>query len=139
MLKRVILIGRLTRDEELRYTQSGTAVANFTLAVDRSHKNANGETETDFIDIVVWRQLGEACEKYLSKGKLAAVDGRLQLRRYETQDGQKRTAAEVVADDVRFLTPKGNGAPAAASAAPAVPAGVEVDVPEGYVDDDLPF
>ena len=86
MLNRVILIGRLTRDVELRYTQSGTAVANFTLAVDRSHKNANGETETDFIDIVVWRQLGEACEKYLSKGKLAAVDGRLQLRRYETQE-----------------------------------------------------
>ena len=75
MLNRVVLIGRLTRDPELRYTPSGVAVASFTLAVDRNFKNAQGEREADFINIVVWRQLGENCANYLSKGKLAAVDG----------------------------------------------------------------
>lgn len=109
MLNRVILIGRLTRDPELRYTQSGVAVTSFTLAVDRNYKNAQGERETDFITCVVWRQQAENCANYLSKGKLAAVDGRLQLRSYEGQDGVKRTVAEVVAEDVRFLSPKDGG------------------------------
>ncbi|MBR2783088.1 MAG: single-stranded DNA-binding protein [Firmicutes bacterium] len=111
MLNRVVLIGRLTRDPELRFTQSGIAVCSFTLAVDRNFKSANGERETDFIDIVVWRQQGENCANYLSKGKLAAVDGQLHVRNYETQDGQKRRAYEVVADNVRFLSPKDGGAP----------------------------
>ena len=95
MLNRVVLIGRLTRDPELRFTQSGIAVASFTLAVDRNFKNANGERETDFIDIVVWRQQAENCANYLSKGKLVAVDGSLRIRTYEAQDGSKRKAAEV--------------------------------------------
>ena len=103
MLNRIVLIGRLTRDPELRFTQSGVAVCSFTLAVDRNFKSASGERETDFIDIVVWRQQGENCANYLSKGKLAAVDGQLRTRTYETQDGQKRKAFEVVADNVRFL------------------------------------
>ena len=106
MLNRIVIIGRLTRDPEMRQTPSGTAVCTFTLAVDRSFKSANGERETDFISVVAWRQLGETCGRYLSKGKLAAVDGRLQLRRYEDKDGNNRLAAEVVADNVRFLSPK---------------------------------
>ena len=110
MLNRIVLIGRLTRDPELRFTQSGIAVCTFTLAVDRNFKSASGERETDFIDIVVWRQQGENCANYLSKGKLAAVDGQLRTRSYETQDGQKRKAYEVVADNVRFLSPKESGA-----------------------------
>lgn len=106
MLNRIVIIGRLTRDPEMRQTPSGTAVCTFTLAVDRSFKSANGERETDFIPVVAWRQLGENCAQYLAKGKLAAVDGRLQIRTYQAQDGSKRTAAEVVADNVRFLSPK---------------------------------
>ena len=106
MLNRIVIIGRLTRDPGMRQTPSGTAVCTFTLAVDRSFKSANGERETDFIPVVAWRQLGENCAQYLAKGKLAAVDGRLQIRTYQAQDGSKRTAAEVVADNVRFLSPK---------------------------------
>ncbi len=102
MLNKVILIGRLTRDPELRYTASGIPVGRFTLAVDRSFTNQQGERETDFIDIVVWRKLAEVCANNLGKGRLVAVEGRLQIRSYETQDGQKRRVAEVVADNVRF-------------------------------------
>ena len=80
MLNRIVLIGRLTQDPELRYTKNGIAVASFTLAVDRRYKNAEGERETDFIDVVVWRQQAENCANYLSKGKLCAVDGSLQRR-----------------------------------------------------------
>ena len=103
MLNRIVLIGRLTRDPELRYTPSGVAVASFSLAVDRPFANQQGERETDFIDIVVWRKLAETVSGHLQKGRLVAVQGRLQIRSYETQDGQRRKAAEVVADDVRFL------------------------------------
>lgn len=107
MLNRVILIGRLTRDPELRYTQNGgIPVVRFTLAVDRNYQNQQGERETDFIDIVAWRRLAEICSQYLTKGSLAAVEGRLQIRSYEGQDGQRRKVAEIVADDVRFLSRK---------------------------------
>ena len=102
MLNRVILIGRLTRDPELRYTPQGTAVCSFSLAVNRKFNRE----ETDFIDIVAWRGLAENCASYLSKGRLAAVEGRIQVRTYENQEGQKRKAVEVVADDVRFLESK---------------------------------
>jgi len=101
MLNRIVLIGRLTRDPELRYTPSGVAVASFTLAVDRPFSK---NKETDFINIVVWREAAENCAKYLAKGRMAAVDGRLQMRSYEAKDGGKRTVAEVVADDVRFIS-----------------------------------
>jgi single-strand DNA-binding protein len=103
MLNRVILIGRLTQDPELRYTNSGTAVASFTLAVDRMRTNQAGERETDFINIVVWQKQAELCAQYLHKGRLAAVDGRLQIRSYENREGQKVRVAEVVAESVRFL------------------------------------
>lgn len=103
MLNRVILIGRLTQDPELRYTNTGTAVASFTLAVDRTRPNQAGERETDFINIVVWQKQAELCAQYLHKGRLAAVDGRLQIRSYENREGQKVRVAEVVAETVRFL------------------------------------
>jgi single-strand DNA-binding protein len=103
MLNRVILIGRLTRDPELKYTGSGIAVANFTLAVDRKFQSAKGERETDFIRIVCWDKLAEHCKTHLGKGRLVAIDGRLQVRNYETPQGERRTIAEVRADDVRFL------------------------------------
>lgn len=109
MLNRVVLIGRLTKDPELRYTPSGVAVATFTLAVDRNFKNSNGERDTDFIPCVVYRQLAELCANYLSKGKLASVDGRLQIRSFEGQDGQRRWVTEVIAENVQFLSPKENG------------------------------
>lgn len=99
MLNRIILIGRLTRDPELKYTTNGTAICRFTLAVNRRYNR----DEADFIDIVAWRGLAENCANYLSKGRLAAVEGRLQIRSYETQEGQRRRVAEVVADEVRFL------------------------------------
>jgi len=107
-LNRIVLIGRLTKDVELRYTPTGTAVSKFTLAVERP-KYKDHEKETDFINIVVWRQLAELCANYLAKGKMVAVDGRLQINNYETQDGQHRSIAEVVAENVQFLSPKDAG------------------------------
>lgn len=106
MLNRIVLIGRLTKDPELRQTQSGKAVCAFTLAVDRPFVGQDGNREADFINIVVWNKLGENCAQYLGKGKLAAVDGRLQIRSYDGQDGQRRYVTEVIADNVRFLSPK---------------------------------
>jgi single-strand DNA-binding protein len=116
VLNRIILIGRLTRDPELRYVPSGQPVAQFSLAVDRPFTNQAGERDTDFIDIVAWRKLAEQVSQHLTKGRLVAVEGRLQIRSYETQDGQKRKVAEVVADGVRFLDRKATGAPAGAAA-----------------------
>ena len=108
MLNRIVVIGRLTKDPELRTTSNGVAVATFTVAVDRQYKTQNGEKETDFIPVVVWRGLAETCKKYLSKGNMAAIDGRLQIRNYENDKGERRTIAEIVAENVQFLTPKGN-------------------------------
>ena len=103
MLNRVILIGRLTADPELRYTQNGTAVTNFRLAVDRPYTSQSGQREADFIPVVVWDKQAETCANYLNKGRLVAVDGRLQVRSYDAQDGSRRWVTEVVAQDVRFL------------------------------------
>lgn len=103
MLNRIILIGRLTADPQLRYTKNGNAVTNFTLAVNKSFVGQDGERGADFIDVVVWRKLAEACANHLAKGRLAAVEGRLEIRSYEDQQGVRRKAAEVVADNVRFL------------------------------------
>jgi single-strand DNA-binding protein len=102
-LNRIILIGRLVKDPELRYTPNGVAVATFTLAVDRPFTTNQGEKETDFINIVAWRQLGETCANYLRKGKLTAIEGRLQIRNYENNEGRRVYLTEVVADNVRFL------------------------------------
>jgi single-strand DNA-binding protein len=135
VLNRIILIGRLTRDPELRYVPSGQPVASFTLAVDRSFANQQGERQTDFIDIVAWRKLAEQVTQHLAKGRLVAVEGRLQIRSYETQDGQKRKAAEVVADAVRFLDRKAGAGPAAGGTEPRE---AEPETAEGG-DDDVPF
>lgn len=107
MLNRVILIGRLVADPELKYTPSGIAVAQFRIAVDRPLSNearaAGQEKTADFIDIVAWRQSAEFASQYLTKGRLVAVEGKLQIREYQTQDGQRRKAAEVVADNLKGL------------------------------------
>ena len=102
MVNKIILMGRLTRDPELRRTQSGTAVASFTLAVDRDYKPQDGERETDFIDIVAWRGTGEFVSKYFTKGRMAVVEGRLQVRDWTDKDGNKRRSTEVIADNVYF-------------------------------------
>lgn len=106
MLNKVSLVGRLTRDPELRYLGNGTPVANFTLAVNRTFKNKNGEREADFINIVVWRKQAENCANYIGKGSLVAISGRIQSRSYENADGQRRYVTEVVADEVHFLDSK---------------------------------
>ena len=139
-----ILIGRLTADPELRYTNSGVAVATFTLAVDRQ-KQKDKEKETDFINVVVWQKLGELCAQYLKKGRLAAVEGRLQIRQYENKDGQKVKVAEIVANQVQFLD-KGDSAEKSQQQKPQTATkrydddpfaddGQSVDI----VDSDLPF
>lgn len=103
---KVIMVGRVTREPELRYTPNGKPVVKFGLAVDRRVGSSRGEKETDFFDIVAWQKLAEICSQYLAKGSLIAVDGRLQTRSYTTQDGQKRKAYEIVANDMRMLGPK---------------------------------
>ncbi len=103
MLNHITLMGRLTRDPELRYTQTGTPVASFTLAVDRDFASKeNGERPTDFIDVVAWRQTGEFVSKFFTKGSMAVVSGRLQIREWQDKEGNKRRSAEVVADNVYF-------------------------------------
>ena len=158
MLNRIILMGRLARDPELRHTQSGTPVASFRLAVDRDFKDkTTGEKATDWIDVVAWRSTAEFVSRYFSKGRMAVVEGRLQMRDWTDRDGNKRVAAEVVAENVYFgdskrdaeaggyaPPPYGGYAAPAPQAAPAAPA---YSVPSGgdqfadLSDDDgeLPF
>jgi len=136
VLNRVVLIGRLTKDPELRYTPNGVAVASFTLAVDRNYKNAQGERETDFIPCVAYRQLAELVANYLAKGKLAAVDGRIEVRSFTGQDGQKRWITEIVAEQVRFLSPKDNSSPSPIGSASG---GGNLYGHEVSLDDDVPF
>lgn len=130
MLNKVILIGRLTRDPEVRYTQSGKAVTTFDIAAARQTTNAQGQREVDFIPIVTWNKLAESCGNYLNKGRLVAVDGRLQIRSYESEDGRKHRVTEVVAEGVRFLD-RGKESSGAASSG-----GMSGDV---FPDDDIPF
>ncbi|HDJ6056970.1 TPA: single-stranded DNA-binding protein [Staphylococcus aureus] len=108
MLNRTVLVGRLTKDPELRSTSNGVNVGTFTLAVNRTFTNAQGEREADFINVVVFKKQAENVKNYLSKGSLAGVDGRLQTRSYENKDGQRVFVTEVVADSVQFLEPKNN-------------------------------
>ena len=106
MLNHIVIMGRLTRDPELRRTGSGVAVASFTLAVDRDFTGRDGEKETDFIDCVAWRQTGEFVGKYFMKGRMACVAGRLQIRAWTDKDGNKRRSAEIIADSVYFADSK---------------------------------
>ncbi|HDZ6965081.1 TPA: single-stranded DNA-binding protein, partial [Listeria monocytogenes] len=110
MMNRVVLVGRLTKDPELRYTPAGVAVATFTLAVNRPFKNGQGEQEADFIQCVVWRKPAENVANFLKKGSLAGVDGRVQTRNYEGNDGKRVYVTEIVAESVQFLESKQNGA-----------------------------
>ncbi|SYX85936.1 single-stranded DNA-binding protein [Paenibacillus alvei] len=130
MLNRVILIGRLTRDPELRYTSGGVATTSFTLAVDRPFTSQGGERETDFIPVVTWRQLAELCANYLRKGRLTAVEGRMQVRSYDNSEGKRVYVTEIIADNVRFLERSTNDG--------EVPSYGE-QPPTGYEDKDLPF
>ena len=108
MLNRVVLVGRLTKDPDLRYTPNGVAVANFTIAVNRPFSNQQGNREADFINCVVWRRPAENLANYMKKGSLIGVDGRLQTRTFEGQDGKTVFVTEVVADSVQFLESKGS-------------------------------
>ncbi len=154
MLNRIIIMGRLTRDPELRRTGSGTPVTSFSLAVDRDFKSQSGEKETDFIDVVAWRSTAEFVSKYFTKGRMAVVEGRLQIRDWTDRDGGKRRSAEVVADNVYFGdskrdsagdygAPPAYGAPAsygAPAAGRGAPAGGSSDFAEiGEEDGELPF
>lgn len=142
MMNKVVLIGRLTRDPELRYTSGGIAVTRFTLAIDRNFTNQQGEREADFIPIVVWRGQAESSAKYLSKGRLVAVSGRIQTGSYDTPEGQRRYTTDVIADDVRFLE-WGEGKAGRDSDAPRAQDDYN-DSPgfnplDGEGDDELPF
>ena len=152
MLNKIFIMGRLTRDPELRRTQSGTPVTSFSLAVDRDFKSQSGEKETDFIDVVAWRATAAFVAKYFTKGRMAVVEGRLQIREWQDRDGNKRRSAEVVADNLDFGDSRrdnggeggsytggnsGYSAPAGGYAAPVGGASgfAEIDEEDG----DLPF
>lgn len=134
MYNRITLVGRLTKDPDLRYTQAGKAVASFRLAVGRGRKDGSGKEETDFIDHVVWDKQAELVSQYCTKGKLVLTEGRLQQRTYDAQDGSKRTVYEVVASTVRFMPDgnRGNGGQAPA-------AGGGDWVPDDDSEDSIPF
>lgn len=137
MLNHITIMGRLTKDVELRRTTSGVAVAKFPVAVDRDFKNDAGERETDYIDVVAWRGSAEFAEKYLSKGRLVAISGRLQIRKYTDKDGNKRSAAEVVAESIYFADSKKDAQNA--SNAPVAQSQMAPIVPLDDDDDALPF
>ena len=145
MLNHAIIMGRLTRDPELRRTGSGTAVTSFTLAVDRDHKDQNGEKGVDFIDVTAWRSTAEFVAKYFSKGRLAVVSGRLQIRTWTDKEGNNRRNAEIVADNVYFGDSKKTESSGDSYAAPAyeAPAAEAVQPTEITMldedDSDLPF
>lgn len=121
MLNKIVLMGRLVRDPELRRTGGGTAVAALTLAVDRDYKSQSGEKETDFIDVVAWRSTAEFVNKYFTKGRMAVVSGRLQIRGWTDKDGSKRRTAEVNADHVYFGDSKKESQDGPSASAPYLP------------------
>lgn len=142
MLNKIFIMGRLTRDPELRRTQNGTAVAGFALAVDRDFKNADGTKETDFIEVVAWRSSAEFVSKYFTKGRMAIVEGRLQIRDWQDKDGNKRRNAEVVADNVYFGDSKKEGDSSGGYKAAGKAVDVEPDTgdfAEVEDEEDLPF
>ena len=126
MLNKIILMGRLTRDPELRRTGTGTAVTSFSLAVDRDFKSQSGEKETDFIDIVAWRSTAEFVSKYFTKGRMAVVEGRLQIHDWKDKDGNNRHSAEVVADNIYF----GDSRKDTAAPAEPLPEELEEELPD---------
>lgn len=152
MINSIVLVGRLTADPDIRYTQSGVAVARLSIAVDRNFKNAKGEKETDFINAVAWRKAAELIGQYTAKGNLIGVRGSLQTRKYTDKDGNNRIAYEVVVEDFQFLESKRDGASGgggqrqAQRPAPLPPGAATYQdnmppepPPDNYMDDDLPF
>jgi single-strand DNA-binding protein len=140
MVNRVILVGRLGRDPEMRYTASGSAVANFSLATDEFWKDQNGERQrrTEWHNIVVWSKLAETCSQYLTKGKLVYIEGRLQTREWDDRDGNKRKTTEIVASEMKILERKGESGPEHEERPPAsAPAPKPMEA--GITDDDIPF
>lgn len=138
-LNRVVLIGNLTRDPEIRNIPDGTPVAKMGIAVNRQFPNKQGEREADFFNIVAWRKLAELCGQYLSKGSPIAVDGRLQYRSWETKEGEKRTTVEIVADSIQFLG-RSQASPETASTDTAAEAPAEAPVgADNLGEDDIPF
>jgi single-strand DNA-binding protein len=141
-INRVVLVGNLTRDPELRHTPSGTAVCNLRLAVNTRRKDETGQwvDKPNYFDVTVWGNQGERCAQYLAKGRPVAVDGRLEWREWETPEGNKRQAVDVVADTVQFLGSRGEGEGGGAGYIPSdatpTPAG---DFPSSPTDDDIPF
>ena len=126
MLNKIFIMGRLTRDPELRRTQSGTAVTSFSLAVDRDYKSQSGEKETDFIDVVAWRSTAEFGSMYFTKGRMAVVEGRLQIHDWKDKDGNNRHSAEVVADNIYF----GDSRKDTAAPAEPLPEELEEELPD---------
>jgi len=142
-INRVVLVGNLTRDPELRHTPSGTAVCNLRLAVNTRRKDETGQwvDKPNYFDITVWGNQGERCAQYLTKGRPVAIDGRLEWREWETPEGNKRQAVDVVADSVQFLGSRGEGEGGGGggyipASAPATPGG---EFPTSPTDDDIPF
>ena len=142
MINKVILVGRLGRDPELRHTPSGTAVANFSLATDERW-TSNGETQsrTEWHNIVVWSKLAEICNQYLTKGRLIFIEGRLQTRDWEDKDGNKRRTTEIVASDMKMLGGRREDAPVGETVAAETGSSSESsnDMEVGIADDDIPF
>lgn len=141
MINRVVLVGRLTRDPELRYTPNGVAVTNFTLAVNRAFANQQGEYEADFINCQVWRKPAESAAQYLKKGSLAGVEGRMSTRSYENNEGRRVYVTEVVCDRVQFLEPRSSGSSQSNSNHQSSYQGDPFgsSEPINISDDDLPF
>lgn len=134
-MNHAMIIGNLTKDPELKQTPNGISVCTFTVAVQRRHKGRDGERQADFIPVVVWREMADACARYLAKGKKAAICGEINVRNYEAQDGTKRYVTEIIANQVEFLSPKEES-----YAPPAPAAGAPTDSGFTPVDDDeLPF
>jgi single-strand DNA-binding protein len=138
-INRVIVVGNLTRDPELRHTPSGTAVCSLRIAVNTTRKDESGQwiDKPNYFDVTVWGQQGENCAQYLSKGRPVAIDGRLEWREWEAQDGSKRQAVDIVADNVQFLG--GRQESEGAAYVPAGATGGSDDFPPSPTDDDIPF
>ena len=141
-MNKAILIGNLTKDPEVRSTPNGVTVCTFSIAVNRRGTNQAGERRADFFNIVAWRQLGELCGKYLAKGRKVSVIGEIQTRSYDAKDGSKRYITEIVADEVEFLTPKGQDSGNGGGYERAYERQAAPQAPEGFTeidDDQLPF
>lgn len=140
MVNKVILVGRLGKDPEMRYTSGGSPVTHFSLATDESWKDQSGERQkrTEWHNIVVWNKLAETCSQYLSKGKMVYIEGRIQTREWDDKDGNKRRTTEIVASDMKMLEKKPEGAPMGESVGER-PTPAAKPMEPGITDDDIPF